>query len=71
MVFSKEASTIFSVLKVIFFSLKFVGVFFVGTVSVEVLFVISIISSQIITESLIILAKYSPFSHVHVEGFQR
>ena len=30
----------------------------------------SIISSHVITESSIILAKYFPFSQLHVEGFQ-
>ena len=41
------------------FSLKFVGIVFVS----------SLISSQLITESSILLAKYLPFSQLHVEGF--
>ena len=44
----------------LFLSLKFV----------EIVFVSSIISSHVITESSIILAKYLPFLQLHVEGFQ-
>ena len=52
-VITKSASKIkkFRVLQVSLFSLKFV----------EIVFVSSIISAHIITESSIILAKYSPF----------
>ena len=45
-----------------FFSLTFVVTVFVSTVS--------IIYSNIITESSIILAKYLPFSQLHVARFQ-
>ena len=51
------------VLHVIFFSLK----------CFEIVFASSIISSHVITESSIILAKYLPFSQfsqLHVAGFQ-
>ena len=50
--------------------LKFDGTVFVGTVFVPIVFVSSIISSLVITESSIILAKYLPFSQLHVAGFQ-
>ena len=62
MIINKKASKIqkFCLLQVIFFSLKFVGIVFVS----------SVISSQAITESLIIIAKYFPFLQLHVAGFQ-
>ena len=65
----------FSILKVIFFSLKFVGtvfvkIIFVGTVFVGIAFVISIISSHVNTELIIILLKYLPILQAHVLGFQ-
>ena len=50
---------------------KFVKVHFAGTVFVEVLFVASIISSDITTESPIILRAYLPFSLLHTTGFQK
>ena len=46
--------------QIMFFSLKFVGMVFDS----------SIISSQIITESSIILNKYLPILQLHVAGFQ-
>ena len=49
-----------SFLQVAFLSPKFAVVCFVG----------SIISSQVTTESLIKLPKYSSFSQEHVVGFQ-
>ena len=57
------------------FSLKFVRTvfdeaFFVGMVFHEVVFITSITSSQVITESLIILLKYLPFSQIQEVGFQ-
>ena len=47
------------------FSLNFVGIAFAETV-----FVTSIISSLVITESHIIIYNYLPFSEVHLLGFQ-
>ena len=77
MVIYKKASKIqkFCVLQVyIFFSLKFVGTFFVSLLfDLVLLFNLayaSIILSHITTESPIILAKYFPFSKLHVERFQ-
>ena len=52
------------------FLLKFWGMFFVGTVFVRILFVLSIISSHLITELPIMLPAYLPFSQLHVAGFQ-
>ena len=46
-----------------FFSLKFGGIVFVSS------WYDSIISSHVSTESFIILAKYIPFSWLHVAGF--
>ena len=68
MVVNKKVSKIkkFFVLQFTFFSLKFVGTVFVGIV-----FVSSIIPSHVITESSIKLAKYFPFSQLHVAGFQK
>ena len=62
MVINKKASKIykFCVLQVIFFSLEFVGTVFVS----------SLISSHLITESSIILAEYFPFSQLHAAEFQ-
>ena len=48
-------------LQVSFFSLKIVVTVFVSS---------SIISSYVITELSIILAKYFPFLQLHVAGFQ-
>ena len=48
----------------LYFLLKFVGIAFVS-LSYD-----SIISSHIIAELSIILAKYLPFLQLHVEGFQ-
>ena len=58
----KKVSKIYKlfVIQVTFFSLKFVGM----------VFVVSIISSHVITESSIILAKYLPFLHLSVAEFQ-
>ena len=60
MVINENASKIykFCVLQVAFFSLKFVYL------------VSFIISSHVITESSIKLAKYFPFSQLQVEEFQ-
>ena len=65
MVINKEASKIYQlwVLKVIFFSLKFVGIVFISSLYDFVT------SSQIIADSPIILAKYFLFSQIHVAGF--
>ena len=62
MVINKRVSKIykFLVLLVMFTSLKFSGT----------VFVTSIVSSHIIAESSIILAKYLPFPQVHGAGFQ-
>ena len=49
---------------------KFVEVPFVGTVIVGTVFVVSIISSKVITESSTLLAKYLPFLQLYVSGFQ-
>ena len=49
---------------------KFVEVIFGGTVFVRTVFVVSLISSHIIAESLKILVKCLPFSQLHVAGFQ-
>ena len=46
------------------FLMKFVGIVFISS-SYDF-----ITSSQIIAESSIILAKYFPFSQLHVTGFQ-
>ena len=51
-------------LQVAFLSLKFVGIIFISS-SYD-----SITSSQIIAESFIMLAKYFPFSQLHVAGFK-
>ena len=56
------------VLQVIFFSLKFVETVFV--LSLFDLTTTSIISSNVITESSIILGKYLLFSQSHVEEFR-
>ena len=56
------------VLQVIFFSLKFVETVFVF--SLFDLTTTSIISSNVITESSIILGKYLLFSQSHVEEFR-
>ena len=58
------------------FSLKFVGTDFVASsfdlALVAMVFdhLSSIISSHVITELSVILAKYFPFLQLHVEGFQ-
>ena len=49
---------------------KLVEVLFAGTVLVEVLIVVFIISFQSITESSIIFSTYLPFSQLHIAGFQ-
>ena len=63
MVINKKASKTQKrfVLQTTFFSLKFNATVFASS---------SIISSRIITESSIILAKYFPFLKLHVIGFQ-
>ena len=50
-------------------ALVFVGLFFIGAISLGILFVTFKILSQIITKSLIILLQYLPFSQVNVLGF--
>ena len=58
------------------FSLKFVGTDFVASsfdlALVAMVFdhLSSIISSHVITELSVILAKYFPFLQLHVEGFK-
>ena len=52
------------VLQVASFSLEFFGTFFVGTI-----FIISITSSNVITESSVMLAKYLLFLQLHIAGF--
>ena len=67
MVINKEViklNNIF-ILQVTFFSLKFVGRVFVGTV-----FVVFITSSRVIHESSIILSTHLTFSQLHAAGFQ-
>ena len=66
MVINKKTSKLlkFDASQVIFFSLKFVEIFFVFS-SYH-----SITSSQIIAESSIILARYFPFSQLHVAWSQ-
>ena len=49
---------------------KFAEVPFAGRFFVGIVFVSSIISSHLITESLIIFARYLPFLHLHSAGFQ-
>ena len=70
MVFNKKASKLykFCVLQVVFFSLQFVGIVFVSS-SFDLVSA-SIISSHVITELTVILAKYFPFSQLHIEEFQ-
>ena len=70
MVIDKKASKIykFCVLQIIFFSLRFVGIVFVSS-SFDLGFT-SIISSHVITELSIIIAKYFPILQLHGEGFQ-
>ena len=55
----------FFILKIAFFVLKFVVITNFVSSSYD-----SIISSHVITKSSIILAKYFPFSQLHVAGFQ-
>ena len=43
---------------------------FIVTVFVKTVFIASIISSHVTTESSIILATYLPFTQVHAAGFQ-
>ena len=45
-------------------------VLFAGTVFVKVVFVLSIISLHVTTESSIILPKYLPCLELHFAGFQ-
>ena len=49
---------------------KFFKLLFVGTFFAKILIVVSIISSHVITESLVILPIYLLFSQVRVEEFQ-
>ena len=49
---------------------KFFQLLFVGTVFVKIVFVVSIISSHVITESSIILHTFLPFSQLHIAGLQ-
>ena len=49
---------------------KFFELLFVGTFFAKILIVVSIISSHVITESLVILPIYLLFSQVRVEEFQ-
>ena len=49
---------------------KFVEVLFVRTAFVGTVFAVSIISSAVMTETSVRLAKYLPFSQIHVSGFQ-
>ena len=49
---------------------KLVEVLFVGTVFVETIFIVSIVSSHITTESSIMLPKYLPFLQLHGVGFK-
>ena len=62
----KNASKIqtFCILQVVFFSLKFVGIVFVSLLHD------SVISSHLIAESSIIVAKYFPFLQLDVVVFQ-
>ena len=48
----------------------FVGTVDAGPAVVGIVFVFSVIASQVITESSTILAKYLPFSQLHVAGLQ-
>ena len=70
MVINKNASKIqkYCVLQVMYFSLKFVETVF--AFSPFDLTTTSIISSNVIAESSIILGKYLLFSQVHVEEFR-
>ena len=52
------------VLQIASFSSEFFGTFFVGTI-----FIISITSSNVITESSVMLAKYLLFLQLHIAGF--
>ena len=49
---------------------NFFEILFVGTVFVEMLLVTYIISSHVITESSLALAKYLPFLQLHLSGLQ-
>ena len=60
----------FSFYKSPFFLLRFVEILSARIFLTWTIFVVSIILSQVITESSIILAKYLPFSQVHLAGFQ-
>ena len=60
MVINKKASKIKNVFEILF----------VGTVFVEMLLVAYIISSHVITESSLALAKYLPFLQLHLSGLQ-
>ena len=60
MVINKNVSKIKKIFVSHLVSLKFIGKVFVSA---------SIISSHVITESSIILAKYLPFLQLHVLGF--
>ena len=70
-VINKRASKIwkFFILQITFFSSKFVGIVFAGTVFVIVHFVVSIILLHVTTESSIMLFAYLPLLQPHVAGF--
>ena len=70
-VINKRASKMwkFFILQITFFSSKFVGIVFAGTVFVIVLFVASIILLHVTTESSIMLFAYLPLLQPHVTGF--
>ena len=72
MVVNKKESKIYKLLllQVTFFSLKFLGTLFVGTDFVVFVTFVSIILPHEVTESSIILTKYSLFSQVHAAGPQ-
>ena len=70
MVINKKASKTYNffVLQVIIFSLKFVGTVLFEVLFAETVFVTSIISSHVTTESSVLLAKYLQFLQLHEEG---
>ena len=71
MVITKNTSKIyrFFAWQTIFFPLKFVGIIFLENILVKILFSVSIISSNVITESPLMLAEYLEFSKQHVAVF--
>ena len=70
MVINKKASKTYNffVLQVIIFSLKFVGTVLFEVLFAETVFVTSIISSHVTTESSVLLAKYLQFLQLNEEG---